>query len=153
MDPLSPILAALIAGSAAALQSTVGEVVKDGYAALKRILSTRYSGVDVTPVERDPGAPESRRAVERQLRDAGAAADTELLVQAKKLLEEVERHEPALAKVIGADLQKIKAGNIRIEDIVSAGSGVRIKEAEAAGDFVISGVRAGGGGGHRPGKR
>jgi hypothetical protein len=54
-------------------------------------------------------------------------------------------------KKLGVDIGRIKAGTIRIEDIVSAGSGVRLKDAVAAGDFVVSGIRAGAS--DSPGKR
>jgi hypothetical protein len=37
MDPLTSVVTALAAGAAAALQSTVEQGVKDGYAALKRV--------------------------------------------------------------------------------------------------------------------
>ena len=146
MDPLATLLSAVVAGSAAALQGTVGDVVKDGYAALKSIIAKRFSKVDLTTVERDPKAPDARREVERQLRESGAPADTELLSQAKALLEEVARNRPDLAAVVGVDLKGIKAGTIRIDDIISAGAGVRVKDAVAAGDFVVSKVRAGGAG-------
>jgi hypothetical protein len=146
MDPLATLLAAVVAGSAAALQSTVGDVVKDGYAALKSILAKRFSRVDLTAVERDPMAPEARRAAEQQLRESGASADAELLSQAKALLEEMARNKPDLAGVIGVDLKGIKAGTIRIDDIIAAGAGVRVRDAVAAGDFVVSKVRSGGAG-------
>jgi hypothetical protein len=144
MDPLSSIFAAVLAGAATAMQATVADAVKDAYAALKRIVVERYRGVDLTIVERDPTAPDNRRALERQLRDSGASGDVDLLSRAKALLDEVARSEPRLADVVGVDLERIKAGTIRIEDIVSAGSGVRVKDTVAAGDFVVSGVRAGG---------
>jgi hypothetical protein len=143
MDPLSTLLAAVLAGAAVALQATVSEVVKDSYAALKRVLAERFSRVDLSAVERDPMAPENRRVLARQLRESGATADADLLSRAQALLEEVERSEPNLAEVIGVELERIKAGTIRIEDIVSAGAGVRVKDTIATGDFVVGKVRAG----------
>jgi hypothetical protein len=135
MDPLSWILAAVLAGAATPMQATVADAVKDAYAALKRIVVERYRGVDLTMVERDPGV----------------SGDVDLLSRAKALLDEVARSVPRLADVVGVDIGRIKAGTIRIEDIVSAGSGVRLKDAVAAGDFVVSGIRAGAS--DSPGKR
>jgi hypothetical protein len=89
-------------------------------------------------------APEARRAVERQLREAGSFTDSKLLSEARKLLEAVARNEPDIAKIVGVDLEGIKAASVRIEDITSAGAGVRVKDAVAGGDFVVSNVRAGG---------
>jgi hypothetical protein len=152
MDPISSILAAVIAGSAAALQSTITDIVKDGYAALKKLIGDRYKSIDLEPIERDPTAPDERRKVEQQLRDSGASADADVLSHAKALLDHVARHQPALQAVIGVDLSRIRAGTVRIEDIVSAGAGVRVQDAVAAKDFVVSNVRAGTGEAP-PGKR
>ena len=144
MDPVSVILAALIAGSAAGLQASITDALKDAYAALKRIITDRYKGVDVKHIERDPAAADSRRSMERQLRDSGAAADPDVLAQAHRLLDEAARSQPELAAVVGVDLNRIRAGNIRIEDIVSSGHGVKVEDAAATGDFTIANVRAGG---------
>ncbi len=146
MDPLASLLAALVAGAAGALKTTAADVLKNGYSALKRMLAERHKGVDLAPVERDPQAQKPRRLLERQLRASGAASDAEVVAAAKALLENVARHEPKLGDVIGVNLEGIKAGTVRIKDITSAGSGVRVKNAVAAGDFEISGVRAGGAG-------
>jgi len=151
MDPMSTLLAAVVAGAAAALQATVGDVVKDSYAELKRALAARFSRVDLTVIERDPMAAENRHAVERQLRESGASADADLIARANALLEQLLRSKSDLADVIGVDVEGIKAGTVRIEDIISAGVGVRVKNAVAAGDFVVTKVRAGGAG-QLPGK-
>ena len=145
MDPLSSLLAALIAGAATALQTTVADVVKDSYAALKHRLAERYMSVDLAAVERDPEAQESRRALEQQLRQSGASSDSGLVSAATALLEHLAQDDPDhLAGVIGVDLEEIKAGRVRIADIISAGVGVRVKQATTTGDFEITGVRAGG---------
>jgi len=151
MDTMATLLAALVAGAAAALQTTAGDAIKDAYSALKGLLAKRFSGVDVKVIEGDPTAPENRSALERQLRESGASGDADLLARAQTLLDEVARNRPELTKVIGVDLERIKAGTIRIDDIVSSGAGVRVKGAEAGGDFVVSNVRAGGTG-SAPGK-
>lgn len=144
MDPLAPLVAALLAGAAAGLKTTVADAVKDGYGALKRILGERYKTVDLATIERDPQKTDARQTLQEQLRNSGAATDPELMSSAKALLDEVSRAEPDLADVIGVDLEGIKAGRVRIDDIVSARSGVRVKDAVARGDFEISRVRAGG---------
>ena len=43
MDPLTSLVTALAAGAAAALQSTVEQGVKDGYAALKGLIQRKYT--------------------------------------------------------------------------------------------------------------
>jgi hypothetical protein len=145
MEPLTSLLAALVAGASTALQSTVADAVKDAYAAIKNKIMEHYRGVDVAAVERDPEGGDTRKTLERQLRESGAASDGDLVTAAKALLEQIEQSDPnRLIAVIGVDLDGIKAGNVRIDDIISAGTGVRAKKVTATGDFVISGVRAGG---------
>ena len=145
MEPLTSLLAALVAGASTALQTTVADVVKDAYGKLKSMLAARHSGVDLAAVERDPGADNARRTLEEQLRQSNAASDSELIAAAKTLLEHLERHDPGqFAAVVGVDLEGVKAGTVQIEDIVSSGTGVRAKKVAASGDFRISGVRAGG---------
>jgi hypothetical protein len=56
MEPLSSIVTALAAGAAAALQSTVEQVVKDGYAALKGPIQRKYAWVYVDLLEQDPAS-------------------------------------------------------------------------------------------------
>jgi hypothetical protein len=113
------------------------------------MLAERHKDIDVEAVERDPQAPEARRAVERQLEASNAAADTELVATAKALLERLALHDPGLGAAIGVDLEGITAGRVRIADVAAAGAGVRVKNATAAGDFEISEVRAGTAGGIR----
>lgn len=143
MDPLTTIIAALLAGAAAGLKTTAAAAIKDGYAYLKGVLADRHKNVDLAAIERDPQEADARRALEQQLRGSDAANDSELVSRAKSLLEEVSRADPSLAGVIGVDLEGIQAGRIRIDDVISAGSGVRVKDAAAAGDFEVTGIRAG----------
>jgi hypothetical protein len=149
MDPLASLLAALVAGAAGALKDTAADAVKDAYRALKRMLAERHKGIDVEAVERDPQAPEIRRTVERQLEASAAASDAEVVAAAKALLERLALHDPGVGAAIGVDLEGVTAGRVRIADIVAAGAGVRVKNATAAGDFEITGVRAGTAGGTR----
>jgi hypothetical protein len=144
MDPLTTIITALLAGAAAGLKSTAAAAIKDGYAALKQMLADRHKNVDLAAIERDLQQIDARRMLEQQLRNSGAAEDAELTSSAKTLLEAVAQKEPGVAGVIGVDLEGIKAGKVRIADIVSAGRGVRVKDAVSTGDFEISGIRAGG---------
>ena len=142
---LATLFTALIAGSAAALQATVGEAVKDGYIALKRLIKERYGGVELASVESDPVALPGREKLAQQLRDSGAGADAEVLAKAEMLLEQIVSSAPNVAGIVGVDIKGVRAGKIQIDDVVSAGAGVRAENVVSQGDFVISGVRAGNG--------
>jgi hypothetical protein len=73
MDPLTSLVTALAAGAAAALQSTVEQVVKDGYTALKGLIQRKYTQVDVDQIEANPTSKNRRGVVEEEL--AAARAD------------------------------------------------------------------------------
>jgi hypothetical protein len=94
MDPLTSIVTALSAGAAAALQSTVEQVVKDGYTALKGLIRRKYAQVDVDQLEANPTSKNRRGVVEEELAAAGADKDAAVLQQAQVLLEAIQRHAP-----------------------------------------------------------
>jgi hypothetical protein len=54
MDPLTSLVTALTAGAAAALQSTVEQTVKDGYAALNELLTRPYTWVSISMMAKPP---------------------------------------------------------------------------------------------------
>ena len=63
MDPVSLIVAALAAGASAGLKDTVAGAVKDAYAAVKRLLSQRYSRVNTSALEDNPKSQIQQAAV------------------------------------------------------------------------------------------
>lgn len=93
MSPiLAPLLQALLAGAVAASKETVGQAIKDGYAALKKLveqkLGSRAGGR--AALEKYPEKPEVwGSALESELEEAGAAADDDLLARARDLLDEI----------------------------------------------------------------
>ena len=109
MDPISLIVAALLAGAAAATDGLAGEVVKDSYAALKGLLKKRFRRATESAeagTERDASTsmrmavdpeavleahesdPETwDRPVREALRSTGADQDDEILAAARALLD------------------------------------------------------------------
>lgn len=150
MDPLTSIVTALAAGAAAALQSTVEQVVKDAYAALKGLIQRKYPQVPVALIEPQPVSESRRAVVKEDLAKTAAATDAELLTQAKALLDALQHQAPETIGAIGVDLQAIKAASLTIDDIIATGTGVKVTQAEVSGDITIRGVRAGGPGGAPP---
>ena len=106
MDPLTSLVTALAAGAAAALQSTVEQGVKDAYAALKGLISRKYTRVNVDVLEQDPTSESRRAVIKEDLAKTAAATDVELLTQAKALLDALQRQAPG---AVGVDLQAITA--------------------------------------------
>jgi hypothetical protein len=144
MDPLTSLITALAAGAAAALQSTVEQVVKDSYAVLKGLITRKYTRVNVDVLEQDPTSESRQAVVKEDLAKTDAATDAELLTQAKALLDALQLQAPEAMGAIGVDLHAIKAASLTIDDIIATGTGVKIDRAEIGGDMTIRGVRAGG---------
>lgn len=89
MDPLSMIVAALAAGASAAVKDTAGQAVKEGYAALKALVKRKFGGKQTAEavLENHEAEPEVwGRPLEKELADAGADQDEELVLKAKELL-------------------------------------------------------------------
>ena len=146
MDPITMIVAALAAGAAEALKDTAAAAVKDAYAGLKGFLARKYPKVGVEAVEEKPESEARRAVVAEDLADAGADKDEELLAAVGQLVEALRTHAPEAGASVGVDLEKVSAEYLRLRDIASTGTGVRVKEGEFRGGIDIEGVRAGGGG-------
>jgi hypothetical protein len=93
VDSVSLIIAALIQGAAAGLTDTVSSSVKDAYAALKSRLRRHVTGhrdAEQRLDELDRRPDTDLGPLAERLRQADAAADTELLQAARALLEQAD---------------------------------------------------------------
>lgn len=93
MDPISLIIAALVAGATTGITETATDAIKDTYAGFKALLLRRLKGEKdaaekVEAVEAKPEADHSELA--EHLKVAGADADEELVNAARRLLETVD---------------------------------------------------------------
>ena len=84
-----------------------------------------------------------RDVVEQDLGKAGAAADSELVEAAQRLIELIQQQAPGAAAAIGVDLKDVEAANLRLRDIAASGTGVQVERGRFSGDIEISNVRAG----------
>lgn len=125
------------------LIATAVEAVKDAYSALKALITRRYRGVDVTPVERKPESEAKRGSLAEDLAAAGADADAELLEAARQVIAHVKAHEAATGAALGIDLERVEAAALRIRGVESEGTGVRVRDGRFTGDIDIGDVRAG----------
>jgi hypothetical protein len=144
MDPLTSIVMALAAGAAAGLQPVVAQAVKDGYAAVKGLITRKYSRVNVDLLEQDPASEGRRVVVKEDLAKTDAGKDEELLHAAETLLEAIERQAPETARAIGVDVEDIKAAALTIKGIRAHGSamGVIARNLDVAGQVHIEDVQA-----------
>jgi hypothetical protein len=145
MEPISAIALSLALGAGAeAGKAVVSEVVKDAYAKLKALVKNRYPNVSVDQLEQSPESKSRRDVVEEDLAKYDAAAeDEELIAAAHKLTKLIESKAPAVAAAIGVDLKDVSAANLRLSDIITSGTGVKIERGTFTGDIDIHGVRAG----------
>jgi hypothetical protein len=98
MDPISLILAALVAGAAGgvldAMKDDVKERAKARYELLHGLAKKRLAGREAGEIalERYPTAPQKWEAVlADELTVAGAASDDELIIAAKELLQLIDQ--------------------------------------------------------------
>ncbi|MBS9394340.1 MAG: hypothetical protein HEQ29_14765 [Dolichospermum sp. LBC05a] len=99
MDPISLIIAALVAGAAAATKDTAGKAVKDTYEGLKTLIKKRFeSKPEVKDAqafldghEKDPETYE--KPLKKKLVEAGAKEDEKIIQAAQKLLKEEKPEE------------------------------------------------------------
>ena len=131
MDPLTSLVTALAAGAAAALQSTVEQVVKDSYAALKELIQRKYAQVDVNQLETNPSSKSRQGVVEEDLKAVGADQDTEVLQKAQALLEAIQRQAPQMVATIGVDLKDIEGASLAIRRVTATGTGVKVEGGQA----------------------
>jgi hypothetical protein len=144
MDPVTVgVAAAIAAGAAAGLNESVAQAVKDAYAALRKMISSRYGEVDVAPLERRPGSSAKRDSLAEDLEMAGAGGDLALRDAAVALLEAVRTHAGDVGAAVGVDLKRVEAAALRVGVVESAGTGVRVEDGRFDGDITIDGVRAG----------
>jgi len=143
MDPVTIAVAAIAAGAAAGVTDTAKLAVTDAYAALKNLISGRYPGVDLTPVEDEPDSAANRDLLAGDLTTHGAGDDEELLTAALHLVDVVKETSPTGSSAIGVDLEQVEAAGLRITDIRSQSAGVRVRDGRFDGDIDIRNVRAG----------
>ncbi|MEU2107160.1 hypothetical protein [Nocardia sp. NPDC019255] len=91
-------------------------------------------------VEQQPDSVARRSVLVEDLQRAGAEDDQELLVAAQALLAAVRAHEAA---AVGVDLERVSAAALRIREVQSTGTGVRVVGGTFVGDIEIGSVNAG----------
>jgi hypothetical protein len=150
MEPITAIVTALTLGAAAGLQPTAEQAIKDGYAALKALITRKYAQVSLEQLEANPSSKNRKGVVEEDLAAAKADQDPEVLQQAQALLEAMQRQAPHTAAAIGVDLRDIEGAALAIRRVTATGTAVKVEQAKMSDDITIEDVRAGGSGGLPP---
>ena len=152
MEPITAIVTALALGAAAGLKGTTEQVIKDSYTTLKVLIKRKLpqASSSVDQLEQAPDSKTRRAVVEEHLTNEEAGHNAEILEQAKALLDLIAQRAPNTAETIGVSLRDITGASLRIADVLSSGSGVKVEGADIGGDISIQGVRAGQQGGPHP---
>jgi hypothetical protein len=153
MEPISAIATSLALGAGAvAGKELVAATIKDAYAKLKALVNHRYPKVSLDQLEQTSGG--ERATIERELTDAGAAHDAELVETARRLAELIEKQAPSVAEALGIDsknvqealgivLKNVQAANFRAADIAASHTAVLMENSTFSQDIEIQGVRGG----------
>lgn len=110
MDPVSLIVAALVAGAVKSAEVVAGESLKDAYSGLKSLVKRFFKDKPAaeTVLEEHEKDPATYKApLEKFLRESGAAQDDQVLEEARKLL--------ALADPAGTRDGLYNVGSIRAD--------------------------------------
>lgn len=143
MDPLSLVVAALASGAAAVCKPAAEQVVKDAYEALKGYIKRKWERVGVEALEREPGRTSLQLVVHEDLEQAQAAADRQLLEQARAVLAAVQAHDPDAARESGITIENLEAGaHANLEDLVAQGA-IIVRNVKAGQDINIRDLRSG----------
>ena len=90
MDPITLIVTALAAGASASAAASADKSLLDAQAALLARLRAAYPTVNAAVLAVDPGSKDLQAYVRKQLNEAGAGADGQLLQDALALLKTVQ---------------------------------------------------------------
>ena len=135
---------ALSAGALAAASGVASAAVTDAYAGLKSLVAGRFGRkAAMAALEEDPRSEPQKGAVAEALAKSGAADDPDVQRLANELARALSELPPADVAAIGLDIEDLQAANVRLRDIVAAGTAVRIRRTSVAGDFEATGIRAG----------
>ena len=147
MDPISAIVAAVVAGAVEAARPTAAQAVKDAYDAVKALIIRKFSKSS-KPLEAVDEKPESKprqEALKEELTDAGAQSDQDLLAAVELLTATLQQHAPQSV----AHFASTVTGGISLQGgtfggpVNVAGGNTTIQS--SGGAVVQGGVNTGGG--------
>jgi len=96
MDPISAIVAALVAGATEAVRPTAAQAVKDAYNAFKALIVRKFakSSTPIQGVEEKPTSEARQGALKEELTEAGADRDAEVSSALQNLVATLRQHAP-----------------------------------------------------------
>ena len=133
MEPISLIIAALVAGATAATKDTAGKAVKDAYEGLKSLIKKKFAdkgkkdeGYLVDKQDKEPNSETVKALLKEEIIKAGIDQDEEVLKKAeafKKLLEsssqsqDISDIQQTFNNQIQAETMNMQQGNNNTQNI------------------------------------
>lgn len=143
MEPISAIVTVLAMVGGAMLNTVMSEATKTAYSELKDYIFEKYQGTAIASLEQDPSSQARQLLVQEVLDEHGLNQDSKAADLAAVLMASAIEHDRKAMEIIGVDIERAKAVNIRLKDIVSRGTAVRLTDTEAIGDIEVTGATAG----------
>jgi len=147
MDPISAIVAALVAGAIEAAKPMAVDAVKDAYQGFKALIMRKFAktSTPLQAVEEKPGSESRQGALKEELTEAGADRDAEVAGALQALITILQQHAPASV----ANLTATVSGGINVQGGTFQGpvtmSGGNTTIQSGGGAVVQGGVNTGGG--------
>ena len=117
MEPISLIIAALVAGAA----KSAGEIAPDAYKGLKALIKRKFAGdpkAEMVLEEHEADCEVYEAPLKKKLTEAGLDKDEEIIKAAQKLLKELKPQESASGKydiVFQGEVKGIQIGDGNIQ--------------------------------------
>ncbi|MET4640009.1 hypothetical protein [Mycetocola sp. 2940] len=141
MDPVTLIVAAVVAGASAGLTDAIKGEVTRAYAALRTKLFQRFDDdvnikSNIGALEADPGSPLHKSALEQNLKKDGIDQDDELIALAKSVatatgLDVKQIRELAKGATVLSSAQRIQGvTSQKVEQVQHAGENSRVENSD-----------------------
>lgn len=127
---MEPITTIIVAGATVAFQEITSDTVKDAYHALRDIIKNNITSL--ANLEEAPDDEDYRKAANKELSKKGLNQDPAVLEKVKLLKDALER-EPS---------ERLQAAGVDIRNIQAAGD-MLITNVKAGGKIEVSGLTAG----------
>jgi hypothetical protein len=145
VEPISSMVAGLLAAGAAAVGKQVGGLaVKDAYEALKKLAVDFFGRPSaIAAVEEDPSSDALKAALREVLakaeasKEPGAAGGAEIIEKAKALGRALEGVPQRDLSTVGLLLDNVRTANVELDriDVTGPGAGAVVRNSTLEGDF------------------
>ncbi len=143
MDTVKIIVAALAARAEAGLNPTAKKEITDAYNGIKKLIQHRYSKIDLKLLEELPESKSQQEYIAKELVAVSAFEDKELMSLIKTLIDIMEKYNLPASTVTGIDLENVKASFLKVSEVTSKGTGIKVKNSEFPNGIDFGIVRSG----------